>query len=239
MAATAAAAAALASQAGRKLLVIFDGHHLAHRSYYNGGAFKPKSEADVPTAVTHLSLQSIRKVLQEHRPDALAVVFDGGTTFRHALSLLDPTSPNAGGAGPAAAQARREAAASGQLDSLAERLLHRLAAMPVPLGPDGLPPKGALEDARAVLLELLGPSDADRLGVAAAQPTYKTGRLKPGDDFAPDLANLQRLLGLLRVPVVRRPWLEADDLAALLATQARRRARGEGARAGCEGWGVR
>ncbi len=53
-----------------------------------------------------------------------------------------------------------------------------------------------------------------------ADPTYKADRPQPPEDFLPDLANLQRLLGALNLPVVSRAGYEADDVLATLALRA-------------------
>ncbi|KAG2436698.1 hypothetical protein HXX76_006226 [Chlamydomonas incerta] len=49
---------------------------------------------------------------------------------------------------------------------------------------------------------------------------YKAGRTPKDEEFYVDFRNLQRLLGLMAIPPLSRPWLEADDLAGLLVRQA-------------------
>ncbi|GLI60051.1 hypothetical protein VaNZ11_001903, partial [Volvox africanus] len=82
----------------------------------------------------------------------------------------------------------------------------------------------------------LGPERAEMLGltepagvaggpaaVATLEPPYKAGRASKGVEFYSDLSNLQRLLGVMSVTPLCRPWLEADDLAGLLVQQAVRK----------------
>ncbi|GIL83850.1 hypothetical protein Vretifemale_12584 [Volvox reticuliferus] len=81
----------------------------------------------------------------------------------------------------------------------------------------------------AMLAAALGPELAEVLSltepagpaaVATFEPSYKAGRASKGGEFYSDLMNLQRLLGLMSVTPLSRPWLEADDLAGLLVQQA-------------------
>jgi len=53
-----------------------------------------------------------------------------------------------------------------------------------------------------------------------ADKTYKAGREETPEEFIPDLKNLQELLVGLRVPVLRAPGFEADDVLATLAHRA-------------------
>ncbi|EFJ47924.1 hypothetical protein VOLCADRAFT_117717, partial [Volvox carteri f. nagariensis] len=91
--------------------------------------------------------------------------------------------------------------------------------------------QGTAEEMLEVLLASLGPELAEATGLATAfdtaaaaaaalAPSYKAGRTSKGEVFYADLSNLQRLLGLMSVPPLLRPWLEADDLAGLLVEQA-------------------
>ncbi|MGB0564444.1 MAG: DNA polymerase I, partial [Spirulinaceae cyanobacterium] len=74
---------------------------------------------------------------------------------------------------------------------------------------DALKPK-----AIAVTFDLGGPTFRHK-----ADETYKAGREEPPDDFAPDLANLQKLLAALNLPVAIAPGYEADDVLGTLAQQ--------------------
>ncbi|MEN9228914.1 MAG: DNA polymerase I, partial [Gloeomargarita sp. HHBFW_bins_205] len=82
------------------------------------------------------------------------------------------------------------------------------------------------------LLEVLNRQTFTHLAVAfdCREPTfrhvadarYKEGRVEAPDDFHPDVANLQRLLRALRIPVVMAPGYEADDILGTLARRAER-----------------
>lgn len=53
-----------------------------------------------------------------------------------------------------------------------------------------------------------------------ADVNYKADRAETPEDFIPDLANLQRILGAMDLPVVTAPGYEADDVLATIARQA-------------------
>lgn len=226
------------------LLLVIDLAHLTQRVFVaNRAAPLRVSASGQPTTITYAFMKELRVMLQAERPTALAVVYNrsGDASWRHALSLLDPTA--AGGAADetataaaaAAAERRQAAIAGGELDltRLAEQLLTKLVGARED-GSGGVPQEAGLETARSALQELLGgPEAAARLGLLPdAQPTYKGSALVPPPglgpspaDFAQDLdadvANLYRLLRELRVPLLQRPLLEAKDLAGLLAAQVR------------------
>ncbi|GFR40453.1 hypothetical protein Agub_g982 [Astrephomene gubernaculifera] len=109
----------------------------------------------------------------------------------------------------------------------------------LPLGADAAPPslsrgRAAVSAALQVLAAALGPELASELGlteVAAAEeeegaaavllePSYKAGRAQHTERFYTDFHNMQRLLGLMSVKPLVRPWLEGDDLAGLLVQEA-------------------
>ncbi|KXZ44673.1 hypothetical protein GPECTOR_64g93 [Gonium pectorale] len=148
--------------------------------------------------------------------------------FSAAALLPDGALPG----GPAAA-----AATGGGLEELPPAL--QALQLPAALGPPApaaaAPPSWASKKAAValgLLTEALGPELAEALGLAAAAgaegvappllatPTYKAGRASHGSDFYTDFFNLQRLLGLMSVTPLIRPWLEADDLIGLLVKDA-------------------
>lgn len=57
-------------------------------------------------------------------------------------------------------------------------------------------------------------------------PDYKAHRREAPEDFAPDYANLRRLLEALKVPTFVSPGFEADDALGTLAAQALQRGAG-------------
>lgn len=57
-------------------------------------------------------------------------------------------------------------------------------------------------------------------GALAAAPTYKAGRTSFGREFYEDYYNCQRILGVLGIPPLQCPGIEADDLAGLLTREA-------------------
>ncbi|KAG2497668.1 hypothetical protein HYH03_004407 [Edaphochlamys debaryana] len=68
----------------------------------------------------------------------------------------------------------------------------------------------------AAALRLPGTEAEGAVPTAAVRVPYKAGRLAKPEDWYPDFLNLQRLLGLMGVTPLSRPWLEADDLAGML-----------------------
>lgn len=66
----------------KKRLMLIDGHSLIHRAYY---ALPPLTTSQgVPTNAVYGFTRMLWRLLEEHKPDAIAVAFDHhGPTFRH------------------------------------------------------------------------------------------------------------------------------------------------------------
>jgi DNA polymerase-1 len=66
----------------RKKLVLIDGHALAYRAFHALPAEMASSKGE-PTNATYGFASMLLKVLQEEKPDYIAVAFDAGRSFRH------------------------------------------------------------------------------------------------------------------------------------------------------------
>ena len=73
----------------RKTLYLIDGHALAYRAYYAltgvGDSSRWITKSGEPTAGTYGFTSVLLKIMEQDRPDYLAVSFDVGRTFRDDL----------------------------------------------------------------------------------------------------------------------------------------------------------
>ncbi len=69
----------------RKHLALIDGHALAYRAFHALATADLRSSQGEPTYAVFGFVQSLLSMIQQYRPDYVAVAFDVGRTFRHEL----------------------------------------------------------------------------------------------------------------------------------------------------------
>ncbi|KAG2441383.1 hypothetical protein HYH02_009973 [Chlamydomonas schloesseri] len=141
-----------------------------------------------------------------------------GTVSASAAGGVGEAPPDAAGAGAASSRAAggwnaTYGATSPATSEDGGDVVRMLAAA---LGPELAAECGLTETVAA--LEAAAAAGGGR--VVLPPQAYKAGRTPKDEEFYVDFRNLQRLLGLMAIPPLSRPWLEADDLAGLLVHQA-------------------
>ncbi|KAL6749823.1 5'-3' exonuclease, partial [Haematococcus lacustris] len=220
-------------------VLLVDGHSLAYRGYHAlqtrpGSALHTSS--GVPTAVCHTFLSTLFLELQQLHPSAVVVAFDKGHSFRKQLAnaLAFLADPQLSGLDQdqfvnvcKVLTAMLQGASEGQPGAplLAEDLVH---AALQGLGSEGQPGAPLLsEDLMSVALQgLPEPLVTSCLEQGAADSDYKKGRAESTQEFQTDLRNLRQVLAAMRVPIVIKQDVEADDVLAALVQKAVTEGRG-------------